>query len=228
MMKNFTHQEPITPLQEMSTVYVDGTRMYTTPAGSLPSVTTVVGWEKSNFFAKWRAENPKESKRVLKRGNELHSLIESYIKNEDINLHSVTPNIKDLFFQLKPELDKLDNIVVLEGVLWSERIGLAGRVDCIAEYDGTLNIIDFKGSTRKKKRSHIGNYLLQATAYALMWQDMTDNEITDFKIMVGCEDCCICQIFEGKVLDYVKPLHEIIEKYKHFSKKDEEKTLPLG
>ena len=225
-MKNFTHKVLNTPLQEMNTVYLNGDRLYNTPSGKLPSVTTVTGWEKSHFFKKWRQENPKESKRVRDRGNELHSLIENYLKNEEINMGIVTPNIKDLFYQMKPELDKLDNITVLEGVLWSENIGLAGRVDCIAEHEGTINIIDFKGSTRRKQKGNIENYFLQATAYALMWQDMTEEKIDDFKILIGCEECCNCQLFHEKTINYVKLLYDTIEKYKiHIEEKQKQMLL---
>ena len=40
-------------------------------------------WEKKEFFAEWRKNNPKESRRVLSRGNTFHKLIEDYINNKD-------------------------------------------------------------------------------------------------------------------------------------------------
>jgi len=224
-MKNFTHRVLTTPLQEMNTVYVNGDRLYNTPSGKLPSVTTVTGWEKSQFFKKWRQDNPKESNRVRDRGNELHSLIEDYLNNKEPDLNLITDNTKDLFIQMKPELDKLDNIIMLEGVVWSENVGLAGRVDCIAEYDGVINIIDFKGSTRRKQRGHIENYLLHATAYALMWQDMSGDKVDDFKILIGCEECCNCQIFHGKTINYVKLLYDTIEKYKTHTEQKQKQML---
>jgi genome maintenance exonuclease 1 len=168
------------------------------------------------FFAKWRAENPKEAKRVTNRGNTFHSLIEDYLNNEfdlDRDKGEVRPDILELFIQLQPELDKIDNIVALEVPLWSETVGLAGRVDCIAEHDGELSIIDFKGATRKKRPSDIENYFLQATAYALMWQDRTGEEIKKFKILISCEDGEM-QVFEGKPITYAKKLHEAIKEYK--------------
>ena len=77
----FTHvNSPL--LEEISSVTNDSGRYYSTPNGKLPSVTTVTGFKKSKFFAKWRAENPKEAKRVTSRGNTLHSLIEDYLNNE--------------------------------------------------------------------------------------------------------------------------------------------------
>jgi len=211
----FTHvNSPL--LEEISAVTDDSGRYYSTPKGKLPSVTTVTGFKKAKFFAKWRAENPKEAKRVTNRGNTFHSLIEDYLNNEfdlDRDKGEIRPDILELFLQLQPELDKIDNIVALEVPLWSETVGLAGRVDCVAEHDGELSIIDFKGATRKKRPSDIENYFLQATAYALMWQDRTGQEIKKFKILLSCEEG-VSQVFEGNPIKYAKKLHEAIQGYK--------------
>ena len=215
-MKTFKHitLEDI-EFDDIPTVNVNGKRHYVTPTGSkLPSVTTVVGWEKNKFFAEWRKNNPEESKRVTVRGNKLHSLIEKYLLNEFNPEKDYVPlNIMELFLQLKPELDKIDNVHALEVPLWSETVGLAGRVDCVAEHEGTLCIIDFKGSTREKRSSDIENYYLQATAYALMWQEKTNIPVDKFKILVGCEQTCSCQVFEGSPITYVKRLKEVIDSY---------------
>ena len=194
----------------------EGGRYYSTPKGKLPSVTTVTGFKKSKFFAKWRAENPKEAKRVTTRGNTFHSLIEDYLNNEfevERDKGEIRPDILELFLQLQPELDKIDNILALEVPLWSDTVGLAGRVDCVAEHDGELSIIDFKGATRKKRTSDIENYFLQATAYALMWQDRTGKEIKKFKILISCEDGT-AQVFEGAPIQYTKKLYDTIQEYK--------------
>ncbi len=114
---------------------------------------------------------------------------------------------------LKPELDKIDNILALETPLWSKTIGLAGRTDCIAEYDGKLSIIDFKASSKEKKRSHIDNYLTQATAYSLMFQERTGIKVDNFSILIAAEDG-MKQVFEGKPIRYVKDLYNVIKKYK--------------
>jgi ATP-dependent exoDNAse (exonuclease V) beta subunit len=211
----FTHvHSPL--LEEISATTDEGGRYYSTPSGKLPSVTTVTGFKKAKFFAKWRAENPKEAKRVTNRGNTFHSLIEDYLNNEfdvERDKGEVRPDILELFLQLQPELDRIDNILALEVPLWSETVGLAGRVDCVAEHDGELSIIDFKGATRRKRRSDIENYFLQATAYALMWQDRTGKEIKKFKILISCEDG-ETQVFEDTPVKYAKKLHTAIQEYR--------------
>lgn len=194
-------------------VLKDSKRFYSTPEGLFPSVTTVVGFEKQQFFSNWRKNNPEESKRVTSRGTKFHSLIEQYINNEDINFDDLQSGNKALFSLLKPELDKIDNIKALETPLWSKTLGLAGRTDCIAEYDGKLSIIDFKASTKEKRIKDIDNYFAQATAYALMFQERTGIIVDNFAILIACEDG-IKQVFQDKPIKYVKQLKSLINKYR--------------
>ena len=58
----------------------------------------------------------------------------------------------------KAELGRINNIYALEGALYSEYLGIAGTVDCIAEHDGELSIIDFKTSRETKPRDWIDGY----------------------------------------------------------------------
>ena len=188
-------------------------RSYKTPEGVFPSVTTVVGFEKQQFFAEWRKKNPAESVRVTTRGTEFHALIERYLNNEEIDFDSIMPNMVDIFVQMQPMLHRIDNIKMLEAPLWSSLIGLAGRTDCIADFDGKLSIIDFKASTKQKRKKDIENYFLQATAYAMMLQERTGVKVEQFVILIACEDGT-SQIFTDKPINYVKKLKEIIERYR--------------
>jgi len=219
-MKKFNHVELKEAFEDLSTTNQNGSRYYETPEGQYPSVTTVTGWEKKKFFAEWRAENPVESRRVLNRGNKLHSLIEDYINNEfDVKEDKgrVDLPILDLFLQLQPELNNINNIFAQEIPLWSSTLELAGRVDCVAEYNGKLSIIDFKGSTRIKRESDIENYFMQATAYAIMWQEMTGTQIDNIVIMIATEEGD-SQVFEANPIDYVKPLLKAIRSYQSYQK----------
>ena len=210
-MNNFLHK-PIEIDNKLKEVTIDGKRFYETPGGIFPSVTSVVGWDKQNFFAEWRRKNPEESRRVLARGTKLHSLIESYLNNEEIDFDNMLPNFKVLFNQIKPELDKIQNIVALETPLWSKTLGLAGRTDCIAEYDGKLSIIDFKASSKEKRKQDVESYFTQATAYALMFQERTGIIVENFAILISCEDG-LTQVFQNKPIKYVKKLKNVIVSY---------------
>lgn len=209
--KTFVHK-PITFDGQLKESSSDGKRLYETPDGIFPSVTTVVGFKKQQFFAQWRAKNPEESKRVTSRGTKFHSVIEQYLKNEDLDYDNLHSNLKSLFSILRPELDKIDNIIALETPLWSKTLGLAGRTDCIAEYDGKLSIIDFKASTKQKRASDIDNYFTQACAYALMFQERTGIIVDNFAILIACEDG-LRQVFQGKPITHVKALKSIIKEY---------------
>lgn len=213
-MKKFHHVEKTWNLDELVAKTTEEGRKYFTEDGqSFPSVTTVTGHRKQAFFAEWRRNNPQESKRVLVRGNKLHSVIEDYLNNEEIKITEIPANEAQLFMQLLPELNKIDNIYEQESPLWSSTLGLAGRVDCIAEYDGTLSIIDFKGSTRRKRTTDIHEYFMQATAYAIMWQERTGIPIHQVVILMSCEDGHT-ESFVADPRHYVRSLKEIIEGYK--------------
>ena len=210
-MNNFLHK-PIEIDNKLKEVTIDGKRFYETPGGVFPSVTSVVGWDKQNFFAEWRRKNPEESRRVLSRGTKLHSIIESYLNNEEIDFDNMLPNFKVLFNQIKPEIDKIQNIVAIETPLWSKTLGLAGRTDCIAEYDGKLSIIDFKASSKEKRKQDVESYFTQATAYALMFQERTGIIVENFAILISCEDG-LTQVFQNKPIKYVKKLKNVIVSY---------------
>ena len=210
--KQFVHKN-VEVISDLLSENTESGRYYILENGiRLPSVTTVTGWKKQHIFAKWRQDNPKESKRVMRRGNKIHSVIENYVNNQEIVIKDLPALESELFLQMKPEVDKIDNVRGCELCLASNNIGLAGRADCIAEFDGKLSIIDFKGSTRKKYRSGIENYFLQATAYSLMWQEMTQEKIDQVVILIGCETGDT-QVFTDTPVNWVRSLRREIEEY---------------
>ena len=187
-------------------------RRYSTPDGTFPSVTTVTGWQKRAFFAAWRKKNPDESRRVLSRGTAMHSMIESCLLN-NLTPQTITEETgkshTDLFLSMRDDIDRIGKIIAIEVPLWSKKIGLAGRTDCIGYYDGKLSVIDFKSATNPKSERDILDYFTQATAYALMFQDMTGIKIPNLVIIIGAESGG-CQVFQAKTGDHVADLVEAI------------------
>ena len=114
---------------------------------------------------------------------------------------------------MKDTLNSIDNIYALEMPLWSNTMALAGRVDCVAEYNGKLSVIDFKGSTKQKRKSDIENYFLQGTAYAIMWHERTKVPIHKFNIIISSENGMPCEVFSGNPVKYVPKLYKAIKKY---------------
>jgi genome maintenance exonuclease 1 len=212
---NFTHNF----IPELKDIKIDfeviekeGVRLYRTPDGLFPSVTTVVGHEKRKKYKNWRENNAKESQRVCDRGTMLHSTIESYLLNEHVEMNNNSP-VFDLFHLIKKEVDNIKDVYATEAFLWGKCVGLAGRVDCIAKYKGEPSVIDFKASTFPKKKVDIDNYFCQATAYSLMLQERTGIQIPNIVILIANEQG-FCQVFKEKVINYVEPLSNMIATYK--------------
>ena len=119
-----------------------------------------------------------------------------------------------MFSSAKPHLDRINNIHCLETPLWSDYLGLAGRVDCIAEFDGELAVIDFKTSTKPKRESWIENYFVQETAYAAMFLERTGLEVKKIVTLVAVEKDNSIQIFEKyNIDDYLQLLKSYIEEF---------------
>lgn len=198
---------------------VGSSRFYRLPSGQwVPSVTTVTGWSKRDFFEKWAKDpaNAKEKDRAATRGNAIHDAIELYMANNPSWSDELEPDHKDLVLQVRKYLDRVDNIHAQEVSLFSETLGIAGRVDCIGEYDGVLSIIDFKGSTKNKKSEYIQNYFQQGTAYSLAHQEMTGIIIPQVVIIIACETG-IPQVFKRRAINHVDDLAQAVKTFKEES-----------
>ena len=159
----FIHEEVDLGYQDLDANTGKHGRTYTAPDGSrFPSITTVLSILSEESIAKWRArvgeeEANKISTKAAGRGTLVHSIIEGYLKNESIEEY--LPHIRQSLENLRPILDnRIGKIYGLEVPLYSNHLGLAGRCDCIAEFDGVPSIIDFKTSRKPKKKEWITNY----------------------------------------------------------------------
>jgi hypothetical protein len=168
-------------------------RTYVTPDGSrYPSITTVLSILSEEAIAKWRArvgdeEANKIGQRASGRGTLVHSIIERYLLNEDTT--EFLPHIRQSLENVRPILDeRLGKIFGLEVPLYSSHLGLAGSVDCVAEFDGVPSIVDFKTSKRVKKKEHISNYFAQMAGYAVMWEERTGIPIVNTVVIMDVDD----------------------------------------
>ena len=220
-MKIFQRVEGLPELQSLPTEEVGGKRYYVTPNGNkLPSVTTVLGHFKKDKINEWRnrvghEEAQKISTRASVRGTKFHNMLEKYVSNEHSMLfENVMPDMKQAFHDIKPTLDRIDNIHYIESPLWSEKLGLAGRTDVIGGFDGTLSIIDFKTSLKEKKEEWIDNYFEQGTAYSLMYKERVGTPIKQVVIIISVDNRPEPQIFLKNTDDYVDSLIRKIWLYK--------------
>jgi len=168
-----------------------GVRTYETPTGKkYPSVTTVTGLLKKDIIQEWRKrvgdeQANKISSTAARRGTRIHTLCEKYLNNEEVN-----PNLVDHenWNDLKHHLNNINNIHVLEQPLFSHHLEVAGTVDCIAEYNGKLAVIDFKTSKRNKTKEDIHDYFMQCSAYAVAYEEMTGIPVPNILILITTDE----------------------------------------
>lgn len=218
-MSEFNHVDLHLPKLERETI--DGVRFYKIPGKEnikrLVSITSVTSHKNRQIFIDWRkkvgdAKADKITKQATSRGTDMHSLVENYLLNIP-ELPEVQPLSDYLFKIARKELDKINNIHAIEDSLYSEVLGIAGTVDCIAEYDGELAVIDFKTSKKPKPVEWIEHYFVQAAAYACMLYEMTGITVKKLVILMACEngECVVYEEYDkGK---YIKLLVEYIREF---------------
>ena len=222
-MKKFNHV-PV-DLQDIKARNKDGTRLYETPDGNMyPSITTVLSVRNKQGLFEWRKRVGNDvanyiARTAAARGTAVHHMCEDYLNNEDMEKHKEKFLPHALFTQLRDTmLNRVDNIRSQEAGLYSDKYGVAGRVDCIAEFDGVLSIIDFKTSTKERQDSYNESYYIQASAYAEMFEERTGIEINQICILVVTADG-VCQEFVKDKKDYLPLLTDSIEEWKRKNEK---------
>lgn len=214
----FNHTPLAVPLPELTSVTGDdGKRFYTTPDGNVyPSITTVLSVLSEDAISDWRTrigqeEAQKISEHACNRGTDLHSVLEAYLKNETLIFpEDPKSRVKIMFKRMKRVLTKVDNIVAQEIPLYSDRLKVAGRCDCIAEYNGILSVVDFKGATKAKRKDWIKSYFLQTTGYSLMLEERTGMKAEQIVIFMAGEEDFSCQVFVENRDKYVSQLEDTI------------------
>lgn len=187
-MKTFIHHDFAKLNRDTA---ADGTRFYVTPEGKrYPSVTTVTGMHSKFHIDKWRQrvgseEADRITNRALARGTRVHSLCENYLLGNELNIDIFDT---EMWSTMRPMLDMIDNIHCLETPLYSDFLKTAGTVDCIADFQGKLSVIDFKTSSRVKERNDIHNYFEQTAAYAVMFEERTGIPIGRLVIIMAIDD----------------------------------------
>ncbi len=194
-------------------------RRYFVEGNAYPSVTTVIGEKKKKSILEWRRKVGEDeanaiSKRATTRGNKCHKLAEDYLSNKPLDRYRDDVLSLGMFHQIRPYIDKINNIHALEESLYSHTLKLAGRVDCIAEYDNELAIIDFKTSTKFKREEWIQDYFSQETAYAIMFQELTGLKVKQLVTIIAVETGTPQVFVKKDILTYVPKLKDYIDYYR--------------
>ncbi len=210
-------------LPKLSRESIDGVRYYSVPDKDellkLVSITSVTSHHNKDIFVKWRKKVGEEeanriTRKATKRGTDMHTLTEYYLKNEEL---PEVPPISEMLFKIaKSKINLINSIYSLEGSLYSKELGIAGTVDCIAEYDGELAIIDFKTSKKPKPREWVDHYFVQCMAYGCMLYELTGIMIKKLVIIMACEngECVVYEEYDKA--KYIKLLTEYIREFIQF------------
>ena len=194
---------------ELKAEVVNGKRFYATPDGNkYPSVTTITSQYNKQSIMEWRKRVGEEeanriSSKAAGRGTRVHTMCENYLNNQEDYLQKQMPDAIVMFKTLQPLLNEyVNNIHALEVPLYSDYLRTAGRVDCIAEFDGAISVIDFKTSSKPKEDKWIENYYMQCSAYAVMFEERTGIPVSRIVVMIAV-DGEKAQIFVKKRNDYI-------------------------
>jgi len=216
----FIHEPIDLGYEDLTTESVSGKRLYVTPEGRrFPSVTTVLSVRSREGIQKWRAQvGEEEANRIssfaASRGTRVHTMVERYIDNRDDYLEKSNHLTRLNFETIRPVLDeRIGKVLAQEVPLYSNHLGLAGRVDCVAEFDGRISIVDFKTSSKPKKHDWIHSYFIQEAAYAIMFEERTGVPIVDLVTIIVNDVDDRPQVFKEKRDRWIDPLFDTIEQY---------------
>lgn len=201
-------------IPEIEQINTDTGRKYRTPSGAeYPSITTVLGSQGKEYLDAWRAKVGKDvadsiSRKAATRGTMIHEWCENHLLGKENKKPMMHRETWDMFMNIVPVLDMFEEVHALEKRLWSDRLKIAGTVDCIAKVHGKLSIIDFKTSGRYKSREEIDSYFLQTAFYALAFWERTGVLVEDLYIMMTTQDDGLLEYHE-KVQDWLPRLADI-------------------
>ena len=216
MMKTFNHVG--NDLKDLKTENIEGKRYYVTPKGNkYVSITSLLGNLSKQSIIEWRrrvgeAEANKISRQASSRGTRVHNICESYIQNQVGILEGELPDAIEMFNSIVPFLDRIDNIHVVEGALYSDDLGVAGRTDLIAEFDGNLAVIDYKTSRKPKNWEMCHSYFMQGAFYAYAYEELTGTPLNNIIIIMAVENDKPL-LFRETRDRWLSPLKQVITKY---------------
>ena len=215
-MKTFNHVG--SELQDLRTENIEGKRHYVTPDGNkYISITTLLSNLSKAGIQKWRnrvgaEEANRISTKASRQGTGVHSICESYIKNEDGFLDGRMPNEVEMFQSIESLLDCIDDVHCVEGALYSDELKLAGRTDLIAEFDNQLAVIDYKTSRKIKTWEMCHSYFMQGAFYAHAYEERTGIPINNIVIIMAVENEKPLLFKETKDR-WIEPLNQVRHKY---------------
>ena len=218
----FNYVGPAKPLEEGTSRTLETGRFYKIDDQWMPSITTVVGNQSKHGILAWQkrvgfAEAEKVRRASAWRGTQYHNLVEKYLKNELEEIEESKGLPTYLFRSARETLNRISNIHAIEAPLFSRTLGVAGRVDCIAEFDNELAVIDFKTTGTLKKEKYLEKYFVQEAAYAYMYYELTGVEVDKLVTISVAEDGQTQVVEKYDKIPYINTLIEWIKDYRYYT-----------
>ena len=218
----FKHSKKKFNIPEIVDTTTEAGRTYTLPSGRIvPSITTVLSINDKDWLSEWKANVGEMTARRISematvRGDAVHAMVEDYLNNVPRSKLVINreEDHRRMFNRLRFLLKHIHLIYAQEVGLYSEELGLAGRVDCIAKYRGELSIIDFKTSTNIKDKDKIHNYFKQGAAYSVMWRELTGISIDRIVILMAVQNSLVPLEFIESASNWIDPLKKDIKLFK--------------
>ena len=217
------------------TRYMDnGSRNYDVAGQRLPSVTTILGRIKDDtYLKKWIADKgEKEAERIKNasavRGTSMHKYLENYVLGK--GYEDLTPLGQETKRMAQKDIEV--GLAPVSGFFGSEVTlyypGLyAGSTDLVGIHNDKETVIDFKQANRPKREEWIGDYKLQAAAYAMAHDQVHGSNIEQCVIMV-CTPDLYYQEFKIDGLNLRKAKHDFLRRLDQYYETDEKEGAYYG
>ena len=197
----------------------DDGHYYQTPSGAIyPSITTMLQktqpLEKQQSLQNWREQEIASdyiAEEAAIVGSETHKLIENYLNSEEI-FEKFRLLSEAHFNNLLPFVNKINDIHGIELRLYSDKMKLAGTSDCIAKYDGTLSVIDYKTKRSNQREEWLTDHFIQATSYGAMFKELTGIKAEQIVILVSSEKNTRMEFIKNPE-NYLDLLEQRIDQY---------------
>ena len=192
----------------------DGTKLL------FPSMTTILHQEEPEYITAWKANVGEKTAKSISQyatdaGTELHEFCENVLlRNSEKAKEILTTSSRMSKFYMKkilPYLKNINKVLATEEFLFSASVGVAGTVDGVVEYKGTLCILDFKTANMPRAVEDIESYYIQVAGYAAMWEFITGQKID--KGMILLVNSINVQEIPVDIPKYVDKFHALVEQY---------------
>jgi len=196
--------------KELEASTTDDGRTYHTPAGSLPSITTILRKTKDmTWLYKWQNRVGKEKAAAITaksaaRGNKIHKHMENRMGGKKVDLSEATADEVQMYHGLKYFESDITSVYGREVPLYSPTLKYAGRTDLVGEWKNVPAIIDYKTAIKARKREWIKDYFLQGLGYSLAHNELYGTKINLIVVLITVEnDLPQCFTLDTREEDWV-------------------------